>query len=87
MLIKKVFYQTLSKKFDDGAIITQQFGTELELESNDPDEVFQKAYDATMHDIKKTVKISQYTKALVNNVDVILKREEKLNPNKMDEFE
>jgi len=79
-LITKGYKLGITKKFDDGSIVSIEFFSRLDEDSSilGPEELFEAVYNSTMEDIKKTVSIDPVVKSLWNNVKNCIKKEMKV---------
>jgi len=77
--VKKSYHVTMSKAFSDGTIIVCKFGTELEEEGADPDELFAKASAATQRDIMQQAKKDKIAKQVVSAVKNSIKKADQVS--------
>lgn len=77
----KSFKCTISKKFPDGTLVVQTFGTEMVATcETDEDEkrLFTMVHASTLRDIRQNTEVDPITKSLTNTVTKCLAKEKKV---------
>ena len=77
--ITKGYKLAITKKFDDGSIVSIEFFSRLEedSEATTPEKLFEAVYNSTMDDLKATVAKDPLVKSIWTNVRSCIERERK----------